>query len=272
MQPDFFVSLPTDLDRQRPAAKISIEGLSVAYADYPKVLENITCEIPAGHIVSLVGPSGCGKSTLLRAIAGLLQPSSGTIEFTPTLSAQTGQLAYVFQSPTLLPWRNVDENIALPLEIGAANKRRVATVTSTRAAVESARRAVELDDDAGQKFPRELSGGMQMRASIARALVTDPSVLLLDEPFAALDDILRNKLNELLLQQWSERPRTIGFVTHNIAEAVYLSHRVLVMGNGNIACSIDNSLPWPRRAHLRSAPAFAEMYGTVSAALAEVRS
>ena len=139
MQPASIVSQPADFDRQRAAAKISVRELSVAYAGYPECIEKHLREIPAGHIVAVVGPSGCGKSTLLRAIAGLLQPSTGTIEFTPTLSPQTGQLAYVFQSPTLLPWRNVDENIALPLEIASCQAKSRSRLVASNSALSRVR-------------------------------------------------------------------------------------------------------------------------------------
>lgn len=273
MPPNSVVSLSSAPCPERTAAQISIAGLSVAFADQPPVLNELSLEIPAGEIVALVGASGCGKSTLLRAIAGLISPKEGAVSFAPKISAQSGQLAFVFQSPTLLPWRSVDENIALPLEIGSYKpQQHSATQQTVEAAVAHARQAVELTDRMGRQFPRELSGGMQMRVSIARAIVTDPSVLLLDEPFAALDDILRNKLNELLLQQWNIRSRTIVFVTHNIAESVYLSHRVIVMGGGTIASMIDNRLAWPRRAEMRASVEFAEMYGQISSALARVQS
>ncbi len=257
----------------RAAAAIRVDDLTVAYQPDTPVLDQVSLEIEAGEIVALVGASGCGKSTLLRAIAGLLQPHRGQVHFEPALARLSGDLSYVFQAPTLLPWRTVDENIGLPLEMNCRQgkqPRELAHTPSRSEAVAIARQSVGLEDDSATMFPRELSGGMQMRTSIARALVTDPSVLLLDEPFAALDDILRTKLNELLLQLWSSRPRTILFVTHNIAEAIYLSHRVIVLGNGRVTNTIDNELAWPRRAKVRSSLEFADLYGRVSAALAEV--
>ncbi|HTN74707.1 MAG TPA: ATP-binding cassette domain-containing protein, partial [Pirellulaceae bacterium] len=158
------------------------------------VLDDLSLSIAAGEFVSLVGPSGCGKSTLLRLFAGLLAPTAGEI----TISGTTPRVAFVFQEATLLPWRTVVENIALPLELaGIARDQRMAAVLESLDLIGLTR------DDAG-KFPRELSGGMRMRVSLARALVTRPDVLLLDEPFAALDDLLRQQLNEELLRLWQE--------------------------------------------------------------------
>ena len=240
--------------------------MSVAFNGKPPVLQALHLSVAPGEIVALVGASGCGKSTLLRTIARLIIPQSGSIEYDQVSAMRrAGDLAYVFQDATLLPWRTVNENIALPLELGF---RRLGQTTEQ--AICDARQAVGLDAEAGGKFPRELSGGMRMRTSIARALVTDPNILLLDEPFAALDDILRSKLNELLLELWNARSRTILFVTHNIAEAVYLSHRIAVLGGGQVARLIDNPLPWPRSTQLRASLDFAKLYGQVSQALAEV--
>lgn len=240
--------------------------MSVAFKGKPPVLQELSLNVAPGEIVALVGASGCGKSTLLRTIARLIDPQGGSIQYDQaSVMRRAGDLAYVFQDATLLPWRTVNENIALPLELGLRRRGQAA-----EQAISDARQAVGLDEEAGGKFPRELSGGMRMRTSIARALVTDPSILLLDEPFAALDDILRSKLNELLLELWNVRSRTILFVTHNIAEAVYLSHRIAVLGGGQVARLIDNPLPWPRSAQLRASLDFAKLYGQVSQALAEV--
>ncbi len=249
-------------------AGIRVHDVSIAFESVAPVLQNLSLVVAAGEIVALVGASGCGKSTLLRAIARLISPSSGRIEFSDQVhSRRAGDLSYVFQEATLLPWRTVDENIGLPLELGRGREK-----SESDAAIRVARHAVGLEESAAGKFPRELSGGMRMRTSIARALVTDPNILLLDEPFAALDDILRTKLNELLLELWTSRPRTILFVTHNIAEAVYLSHRIAVLGDGQVAQSIDNDLAWPRTASQRSSIEFAALYGRVSQALSEVAS
>lgn len=265
------------------AVAIQVSDLTIAYQPGAPVLQHVSLSVAAGEIVALVGASGCGKSTLLRAIAGLLQPQRGQVQFEPALPQRSGSLAYVFQSATLLPWRTVDENIGLPLELGRSPHQLQSKQPSGAQAdrpsdlnrqdtIAAARRAVGLADEAAGKFPRQLSGGMQMRTSIARGLVTDPSVLLLDEPFAALDEILRTKLNELVLELWQARPRTIVFVTHNVAEAIYLSHRVVVMGLGRVAETIDTDLPWPRQAAVRSSLDFAKLYGRISTALAEASS
>ena len=246
-------------------AGIRVCGANVAFQSV-HVLRDLSLNVAAGEIVALVGASGCGKSTLLRSIARLIPLNSGSIEFDQTAPMRrAGDLSYVFQEATLLSWRTVDQNIGLPLELG-----RKLTSSEITPAVNSARLAVGLDETAAKKYPRELSGGMRMRTSIARALVTDPNLLLLDEPFAALDDILRTKLNDLILELWSSRPRTILFVTHNIAEAVYLSHRIAVVGQGQIAQSLDNTLTWPRTAAHRPSLEFAAMYGRVSQALTQV--
>ncbi len=257
MEPD---NPKTDAASQSAATGISIRDLSVQLGSQP-VLSGLSLDVSPGEIVALLGASGCGKSTLLRAIARLVQPTAGEVLFSKP-NRRTGDLAFVFQDATLLPWRTVVENVELPLQLGSRQRNK------ERAAVYAALTAVGLSEPDYEKFPRELSGGMRMRTSIARALVTDPSILLLDEPFAALDDILRNRLNDLLLQLWQERQRTILFVTHNIAEAIYLSHRIAIFGSGKIAEVAVNPLPWPRCASHRSSPEFAAFFGQVSHTLA----
>ena len=217
--------------------------------------------LPSGSIVSLLGKSGCGKSTLLKAIAGLIPISHGSITFARNQIAETGNVSFVFQDATLLPWRTAIENVLLPLELQKGS------LGESRKRATELLETVGLDKSAHTKLPSQLSGGMRMRASLARALITDPDVMLFDEPFAALDDILRTKLNGLLLDLWQTRPRTILFVTHNISEAVFLSHRIAIMGQGTIGKWVDIDLPHPRNMTTRSLPRFAELYGTVSAAL-----
>lgn len=242
------------------ATGIDICDLSVRLGDQT-VLNGLSLEVNSGEIVALLGASGCGKSTLLRAIARLVKSHAGEVKFSRP-NRRAGDLAFVFQDATLLPWRTVAENVLLPLELGSRGR------GNNYEAVQAALTAVGLSERDFTKFPRELSGGMRMRTSIARALVTDPSILLLDEPFAALDDILRNRLNDLLLELWQERQRTILFVTHNIAEAIYLSHRIAIFGSGKIAEVVTNPLPWPRNSTHRSSSEFAAFFGRVSQTLA----
>ena len=254
----------TNLDSQPlQTTGIHIHEVRVELGDH-RVLDSLSLDVSPGEIVALLGASGCGKSTLLRSIAGLVTLQAGEIAFTKQ-SRRGGDLAFVFQDATLLPWRTVKENVVLPLELG----RRGLDMHESK--VQAALSAVGLTERDYKKFPRELSGGMRMRTSIARALVTDPSILLLDEPFAALDDILRTRLNDLLLELWEQRRRTILFVTHNIAEAVYLSHRIAVFGKGRIADLIANPLPWPRNAAARMSPEFGSFFGLVSQKLADAQ-
>lgn len=264
------------------ASGINVREVTFAYSrKTPNILDGLSLEVQSGEIVALLGASGCGKSTLLRCIAGLLAPTAGEVQFSlndePEHSnRRANDLSYVFQDATLMPWRNVWQNVALPFELGAGQKSSAKRRGGDRdigcgrdALIAHALECVGLDLETYRKFPRELSGGMKMRTSIARALVTDPSILLLDEPFAALDDILRTKLNDLVLELWKQRKRTVVFVTHNIAEAVYLSHRVAILAKGKVAALIENDLAWPREQAARTEVAFAEMYGRVSSALLE---
>jgi NitT/TauT family transport system ATP-binding protein len=211
--------------------------------------------------VSLLGPSGCGKSTLLRIIAGLTAPSAGRVASAAPLADAMG---FVFQEPTLMPWANVWENVYLPWRLKRRPRRAV------REQVDAMLAAVGL---AGfeKAYPRELSGGMRMRVSIARALVTSPRLLLLDEPFAALDEMTRFKLNEDLLRLWSERACTILFVTHSVFESVFLSSRIVIMTPrpGCVAAEVAVDLPYPRDPSLRTAPQYSDCCRAVSQRLAE---
>lgn len=229
-----------------------------------KVLSELQLEVPAGQFAAILGPSGCGKSTLLRIISGLVCPTSGTVTI-ESADHRKVDMGFVFQQATLLPWRRVLDNIALPLELRGVRR------AERSAAADAARQLVGLADTDVQKFPRMLSGGMQMRVSIARALVTNPQVMLLDEPFAALDDILRGQLNDDLAKLWLENRWTTLFVTHNVSEAVYLSERVLIMSAvpGRIVSEISINMPFPRSQHLRATPEFAALVGQVSNALME---
>jgi len=241
--------------------------LVVRFGNSPPTIDHIDCEFEAAKITALVGPSGCGKTTLLRALAGLQTATEGRIEIDPPAVPQRGEVAFVFQQPTLLPWRTAIDNVRLPLQLGASPHDPDA---DSRAHDEL--RAMDLDRDAMLRYPRQLSGGMRMRVSLARALVTRPSVLLLDEPFAALDDMLRVKLGELLLARWARTKFTMVLVTHNIGEAAMLSHRVVVMRRGKLIASINNDLPWPRDENVRTSAEFGAFYRRVSRVIHEDRS
>jgi NitT/TauT family transport system ATP-binding protein len=231
-----------------------------------EVVAPLDLEIGHQEFVALVGPSGCGKTSLLRLIAGLLAPSHGTLIWNSRFSASSAaevpsiRRAFVFQDPTLLPWRTVLENVQLPLELQRCSR------AKRREAAEDAIERVGLARGDLAKFPRMLSGGMRMRVSLARALVTRPNLLLLDEPFAPLDDLLRQRLNEELLTLWNREGWTGIFVTHNVAEAVYLSQRILVMqgGPGRIVAEIPVPFPYPRDHSLRATPEFARVTGEVA--------
>ena len=217
-------------------------------------LQDVNLKINKGDFVSFIGPSGCGKTTFLRCIAGLETPTSGHISvngLTPDEARRARAYGYVFQAAGLYPWRTIGGNIRLPLEIMGFSKFEMS---------ERVERILELVDLTGfdKKFPWQLSGGMQQRASIARALAFDADILLMDEPFGALDEIVRDHLNEQLLQLWARTEKTIGFVTHSIPEAVYLSTKIVVMSPrpGRITDVIDSSLPKERPLEIRDSPEF----------------
>jgi NitT/TauT family transport system ATP-binding protein len=241
-----------------PAIEIRALSLTFETADGPvHALADVDLRIEEGEFVSLIGPSGCGKTTLLRLIADLEQPTSGAL----TVNGWTAQQArlerrygYVFQAPALYPWRTVERNVMLPLEImgmPAAERK------------ERARRYLALVNLSGfeRKFPWQLSGGMQQRASIARALSFDPALLLMDEPFGALDEIVRDHLNEQLLQLWDRTFKTVVFVTHSIQEAVFLSTRIVVMSPrpGRIIDVVDCGFPRKRTLDIRETPEFVKI-------------
>ncbi len=238
-------------------AAIDIRGLSLIFPtpDAPVVaLSGVDLAVKRGEFVSFIGPSGCGKTTLMRVIADLERPSEGHIAVNG-VSPREARLAraygYVFQSPALYAWRSVTRNVTLPLEImGIAREERL-----TRAA-----KYLEMVGLAGfeRKFPWQLSGGMQQRVSIARALSFEPALLLMDEPFGALDEITRDRLNEQLIGLWERTRKTVIFVTHSIAEAVFLSSRIVVMSPrpGRIMQVIESSLPAKRTLDIRETPEF----------------
>ncbi len=245
---------------------IQIRGVAKTYSGGTQALQGIDLDVHQGEFLSLLGPSGCGKSTLLRLIAGLGQPSAGTIEWPQATYDAAGKpersLGFVFQEPTLMPWATVFDNVFLPLRL-AGHRRRAVT-----ARVEEAIEQVGLANFA-RAYPRQLSGGMRMRVSIARALVMHPKVLLMDEPFAALDEITRMRLNDDLLRLWAGGGWTVIFVTHSVYESVYLSSRIAVMGArpGRIAELIAVDAPYPRDEVFRTSAGYNEMCRLTSAAL-----
>ena len=244
----------------KPGQNISLQDLMVRFGEQIAI-ENVSLDLTPGSFTSIVGPSGCGKSTLLRCIAALIAPTRGSI-----ISPGPYNAAFVFQSPNLLRWRNVVQNVGLPLEIQRTSQ----DVRQRR--IESSLKLVGLGRDHHSKLPSMLSGGMQMRVSLARALVTDPRLLLLDEPFAALDDMLRQRLNEDLTRIWQEKRWTALFVTHNVSEAVFLSERVVVMTNqpGQIAAIVDIPFEYPRDRDLKASSTFATLVGNVARQLERV--
>lgn len=250
---------PAPAETDAAAPLLGLRSVSKTYPGGRVALDGIEAQVARGEFLSLLGPSGCGKSTLLRLIAGLDNPTAGEVRWQGT---GAGRIAFVFQEPALMPWADVAENVRLPLKLAGLGRRESAA--RVRAALDTVGLAAE-----AATYPRALSGGMRMRVSIARALVTEPSVLLLDEPFAALDEITRFRLNDDLLRLWRERHLTVIFVTHSIFEAVYLSSRILVMGSGRIAAEVPNDLPYPRQAGLRTEPAYGERCRAVQRALAE---
>jgi len=235
---------------------INIRNLRRVFDNNIVAIENLTLDIQAGEFTAILGPSGCGKSTLLRILAGLDQPTSGSVD------VGEGKIAYVFQDAHLLPWRNVLRNAALPLELMGTSK------SDRLAAASEALQQVGLAD-AMQRYPAQLSGGMKMRVSLARALVTRPKLLLLDEPFAALDEITRQKLDEQLRDLWLTHRMTVVFVTHSTAEATFLANRAVVLSKrpAQLVEDLTINLPEKREASLRSDPAFAQTTRSIYQAL-----
>jgi len=241
-------------------ALVGVRGVSKVFANGVQALANVSLGVQSGEFLSVVGPSGCGKSTLLRLIAGLIQPTAGTIDW-PT---GTADLGFVFQEPTLMPWATALANVALPLKLhGMARSEREA-------------RSAKVLGDVGltgfeRAWPRELSGGMKMRVSIARALATEPRLLLMDEPFAALDEITRHRLNADLIDLWQRTKVTIVFVTHSVFESVFLSQRIAVMAArpGRVLSELSIAAPYPRSAAFRTSVEYAAYYREGSARLGD---
>ncbi|WP_298985017.1 ABC transporter ATP-binding protein [uncultured Roseibium sp.] len=244
---------------------VSLKGISKTFSNGTVALNNLSLDIRQGEFVSLLGPSGCGKSTALRIITSLTSPSSGRVEWPMEESRQKDhELSFVFQEPTLMPWATVFGNVWLPLRLKGVSKK------AAYDEVMEALKGVGLDQFA-DSYPRELSGGMKMRVSIARALVTKPKLLLMDEPFAALDEITRFKLNNDLLRLWETFGWTVIFVTHSVFESVYLSNRIVVMAArpGRVVNDMAIDAPYPRDEDFRTSPVYSGFCRNVSEALHE---
>ena len=249
---------------ENAASVIDIRGLSLTFEtnDGPvQALSNIDLDVKRGEFVSFIGPSGCGKTTLLRVIADLEQPTGGSITVngvSPEEARQARAYGYVFQAAALYPWRTIARNVALPLEImGLPKAERERRIADNLALVNLA--------GFEKKYPWQLSGGMQQRASIARALAVEPELLLMDEPFGALDEIVRDHLNEQLLKLWAKTQKTVVFVTHSIPEAVFLSTKIVVMSPrpGRVTDVIDCGFPRDRNLDIRETPEFLEVAARV---------
>ena len=242
-----------------PKAVAALDQVEVDYPGRGSALGPFSLTLAAGETVSLIGPSGCGKSTALRLLAGLEAPVRGSV----TLAQGRGETSVVFQSPTLMPWATAEANVALPLELSGHPR------AKARDEARKALAKVRLDAGAQAAKPAQLSGGMAMRVSLARALVTRPKLLLLDEPFAALDEITRRALADDIQALWTELKPAIVFVTHNVEEAVYMGSRVIVMtpGPGRIASETAVDGPMPRPPGFRTTAEFRETVETVTADL-----
>jgi NitT/TauT family transport system ATP-binding protein len=227
-------------------------------------LGGLDLEVRNSEFLSLLGPSGCGKSTALRIIAGLSEPTQGAVEWAATRGESDSRIGFVFQEPTLMPWATVFNNVMLPLRL----KRTPTAEAAER--IKSALQRVGLEKSA-KAYPRELSGGMRMRVSIARALVTEPALLLMDEPFAALDEITRFRLNNDLLDVWQALRTTVVFVTHSVFESVYLSSRIVVMAArpGRVFTEVAIDAPYPRDQNFRTSSDYAALCRLTSEALGE---
>ena len=248
------------------ASLIALRGVGKTFPGGTLALKGFDFDVRDGEFVSLLGPSGCGKSTALRIIAGLSAPTEGHVEWrSPQLPAESeSRIGFVFQEPTLMPWTNVFNNVMLPFKLKGVD------IAQARPRVVASLDRVGLQDF-GRAYPRELSGGMRMRVSIARALVTEPALLLLDEPFAALDEITRFKLNNDLLQAWRALRTTVVFVTHSVFESVYLSNRIVVMAArpGQVFTELKIDAPYPRDRDFRTSAEYAALCRRTSEALAQ---
>jgi NitT/TauT family transport system ATP-binding protein len=245
---------------------VELEGVGKRYGDGPLILENVSFAAERGDFITLIGPSGCGKSTILRLISGLSPVSAGRIVVDGMdPSGAVEKLSFVFQEPTLLPWRTVARNVELPLRLHGSD-------AASRSGIAARSLAMVGLADRMDYYPRQLSGGQKMRVSIARALSVSPKILLLDEPFGALDEMTRDHLNEELLSIRQQLAWTAFFVTHSVAEAVFLSNRILVMSAnpGRVHSEVRVDLPYPRTEETRQSPAYQKLVGDVSKTLRSV--
>ncbi|MBN8996278.1 MAG: ABC transporter ATP-binding protein [Rhizobiales bacterium] len=248
---------------------VSLRGVSKVFSNGTLALKDMSLDVGRGEFVSLLGPSGCGKSTALRIIAGLGEPTSGTIEWPADAARDASgnpdrEIGFVFQEPTLMPWATVAANVWLPLRLKGVSRR------AANERIAETLRMVGLESFANA-YPRELSGGMKMRVSIARALITEPKLLLMDEPFAALDEITRFRLNNDLLHLWEKFGWTVIFVTHSVFESVYLSERIVVMAArpGRVFRDMKVDAPYPREEEFRTSVVYNENCRRVSDTLHE---
>ncbi|HWF94631.1 MAG TPA: ABC transporter ATP-binding protein [Xanthobacteraceae bacterium] len=244
------------------APMVALRGVGKTFPNGVVALDGFDLAVRPGEFLTLLGPSGCGKSTALRIVAGLSTPDRGAVEWSDTKAATARQIGFVFQEPTLMPWATVDANVRLPLRLLGAEADAPAKIGAVLERVGLAGFA--------QTYPRELSGGMKMRVSIARALVTGPKLLLMDEPFAALDEITRFRLNSDLLRLWRTLSKTVVFVTHSVFESVYLSSRIIVMSPrpGRVFRELVIEAPYPRDEHFRTSAEYAAWCRMASDALA----
>jgi NitT/TauT family transport system ATP-binding protein len=242
---------------------VSLRGVGKTFANSVTALDGFDLDVRPGEFLTLLGPSGCGKSTVLRIVAGLSAVSRGSVEWPEAASAASRQIGFVFQEPTLMPWATVEANVRLPFKL-------LGLESDAPARVVAALDRVGLTAFA-RAYPRELSGGMKMRASIARALATEPELLLMDEPFAALDEITRFRLNRDLLDLWQSLGKTVVFVTHSVFESVYLSSRIIVMSPrpGRVYRELEIAAPYPRDERFRTSAEYAAWCRTASETLAE---
>lgn len=244
------------------ASLLRLNGVAKQFPGGTTAVSAVDLAIEQGQFVSLLGPSGCGKTTLLRMMAGLADPTHGTIEWEGHQPGAHPDIGFVFQDATLMPWATAIANVMLPLKLRGMARR------EAEARAKAALDRVGLADSA-QAFPRELSGGMRMRVSIARALVTEPRILLMDEPFAALDEITRHRLNDDLLHLWESARFTAVFVTHSVFESAYLSQRIVVMAArpGRIVADLATGSTVPRPADFRTSPEYGALCRKVSSEL-----